>query len=126
MHIRIQQIATAALVFFLALPGNSYAVNPDLGYLTTATREVGSVVALLLPFVTAVALLLFFWGLAVFIFSAGDDEGRRKGRQRMIWGIIALFVIVSVWGIVQIVRVLTGTQGSGETAPAPTVGNLPT
>jgi hypothetical protein len=107
------------------LPYALYAQEPDLTYLTTGTREIGSVVALLIPFVVAIALLLFFWGLATFILAAGEDEGRRKGRQRMIWGVIALFVIISVWGIVAIIRQVTGTAGAPELAVPPGIGNLP-
>lgn len=55
----------------------------------------------LLPIVIALALLYFFWGLAKFILSSGgDEEERTKGKNIMLWGIIAFFVMVSVWGIV--------------------------
>lgn len=50
------------------------------------------------------ALVVFFWGLAVFIFR-GDSEGNKeKGRNIMVWGIVALFIMVSVWGIIGIVQ----------------------
>lgn len=56
------------------------------------------------PFLIGIGLMLFFWGLAKFILaqSAGDQQGISGGRQLMIWGIVALFVMVSIWGIVQI------------------------
>ncbi len=50
------------------------------------------------------ALLVFFWGIAVFIFR-GDSEGNKeRGRNIMIWGVIALFVMISVWGIIDLVQ----------------------
>lgn len=55
-----------------------------------------------IPIVAGIALLVFFWGLAQVIFKADDEDARIKGRQVMIWGIIALFVMVSVWGIVNL------------------------
>jgi hypothetical protein len=73
--------------------------NPSNTYLGQFIKEVGSLVKLALPLVAAVALLYFFWGVAVFIFKADNDKAREEGKQKMLWGIVALFVMVSVWGI---------------------------
>lgn len=54
------------------------------------------------------ALLLFFWGLAEFILKAGSEDGRTKGKQHMLWGIIGIFVMSGVYGILGI---LAGTFG---------------
>src|SRR3990167_2243072 len=40
--------------------------------------------------VVALALLFFFWGLSKFILQAGSDEGRKEGRNIMLWGIVAV------------------------------------
>lgn len=51
--------------------------------------------------VVAIALLYFFWGLAKFLFRIGGDEKAvEEGKRIMKWGIIALFVMIFVWGIV--------------------------
>jgi hypothetical protein len=34
-----------------------------------------------------------------FIAAAGDAKSHANGRQLMVWGSIALFVLVSIWGI---------------------------
>jgi len=52
----------------------------------------------------ALALLYFFWGIALFILNAANEEARTTGRQKMIWGIIGLFVIISIWGILAVVN----------------------
>lgn len=54
--------------------------------------------------VVALALLFFFWGLANFILYASDDKKREEGKNIMIWGIVALFVMISVWGIVAVLQ----------------------
>ncbi|MGM0482456.1 MAG: hypothetical protein ACQEP6_01145 [Patescibacteria group bacterium] len=56
-------------------------------------------------FLFAVALLVFLWGMAKFILKADSDTEREKGKQVMIWGLIALFVMLSVWGIVHIITI---------------------
>lgn len=54
-----------------------------------------------LPVVLALALLVFFKGLAAFIAKSGDAKSHAEGKSLMIWGLIALFVMVSVFGILQ-------------------------
>ncbi|OHA94715.1 MAG: hypothetical protein A3C62_00100 [Candidatus Zambryskibacteria bacterium RIFCSPHIGHO2_02_FULL_39_16] len=57
-----------------------------------------------LPVVVGFALLAFFWGLAKFIFRVGGDEKAvEEGKNLMIWGVIALFVMISIWGIIAFV-----------------------
>lgn len=62
----------------------------------------------LLPFIIKyaiwIAVLVFFWGLVKFLFKAGDEKSHEEGRNRMIWGIIALFVLTSIWGIVYYIQ----------------------
>lgn len=58
----------------------------------------------LIPLSVAAAVLVFFWGLVVFIFNAGNEDKRKEGRQVMLWGIVALFVMVSIWGLVRILQ----------------------
>jgi len=50
------------------------------------------------------AVLMFFWGLAIFILKSGDPEEIKKAKKMMTWSIIALFLMVSVWGVVKIMQ----------------------
>jgi hypothetical protein len=54
----------------------------------------------LLPVVAGMTLLVFFWGLAKFIARVGGDvKAVEEGKNLMIWGIVGLFVMISIWGI---------------------------
>ncbi len=64
--------------------------------------SIGDIVNLLIPIVFALALLYFFWGLAKYILASG--EGKEEGRNTMIWGVVALFVMASIWGIVRFIQ----------------------
>jgi len=56
----------------------------------------------LIPVLILVAVVTFMSGIVKFL-SAGDNEEKRQaGRQVMIYGIIILFVMVSIWGFVNI------------------------
>jgi len=66
---------------------------------------VGSLVNLLIIILIGIALIVFFWGLVKFIIRPGGDEKAVEGGKRlMIWGVVALFVMLSVWGIVGLVQ----------------------
>ena len=72
----------------------------------TGTRgfilRIMDLVELLIVLVAALALLAFFFGLMKFIFKVGGDEKAiEQGRNLMKWGVIALFVMMSVWGIIR-------------------------
>lgn len=67
------------------------------------------------PIVVALALLYFFYGLAKFILYSDDEAKRKENRNIMVWGIIALFVMVSIWGIINVLlNTFIDTQGGEE------------
>jgi len=72
-----------------------------------------------MPIIISLAVLYFVWNVFLFV-GAGDDEEKRKAaRGKMIFGIIAIFVMVSVWGLVNI---LVNTFGlSNVTVSAPDI-----
>lgn len=55
----------------------------------------------LLVLLIALALLVFFKGLVSFIAKSGDAKSHQDGKNLMIWGLVGLFVMVSVFGILQ-------------------------
>lgn len=55
-------------------------------------------------FIMSAAMLVFFWGVARFVLASGDASKVKEGRVFMAWGIIGLFVMVSLWGIVKFVQ----------------------
>ncbi len=56
------------------------------------------------PVLFALAFVVFLWGVVQFIMNSADEAERAKGKQFMLWGIIGLFVMFSVWGLVSIIQ----------------------
>lgn len=50
--------------------------------------------------VLTLVIIFFFWGIGKFILNAGDSKLKEEGKQRMLWGIIAVFVVLSLFGLV--------------------------
>lgn len=87
----------------------------------TILLQVQNILDIVIPIVMTLALLYFFWGLANYILGTGDEEKRKAGREMMIYGIIALFVMAAVWGLV---GVIGRTFNVSTTGGAPNSGNL--
>ena len=88
------------------------------GVLTIA----GNLIATATPIVVALALVYFFWGLANYILSSGDDK-KKEAINVMIYGIIALFVMVSVWGIINVLQDTFSVGGTQQITP-PSVNGI--
>jgi TRAP-type C4-dicarboxylate transport system permease small subunit len=62
------------------------------------------ITSILIPLAFALCLLYFFWGIAKYIRGAGDEKAVEEGRRIMVWGVVALFVVSSIWGIIVFIR----------------------
>jgi hypothetical protein len=92
-----------------------------------ATKDVGGFVGLfgiiissLIPIASMLAILFFFYGLALYILKAGDPDSAAEGKSIMIWGIIALFIMVSIYGIIGFIQRSSGTDQAGTDIPVMT------
>ena len=50
-----------------------------------------------------VAVVVFFFGIAQFIWKADSDTDRETGKRSIGYGIIGLFIMISVYGILRFV-----------------------
>jgi len=80
------------------------------GYICAARTVIGY----LIPIAFGLAVVFFFYGMLKFMMASGDEKALAEGRQVMLWGIIAIFIGVSVWGIVALFsQIFLGTPGTG-------------
>lgn len=54
------------------------------------------------PLLVTLAVTGFIYGIVKFFMNPDNEEGRKKGKSFMMWGLVTLFVIVSIWGLVGI------------------------
>lgn len=67
---------------------------------------------IIVPAIFAIAFLVFIWGMFKTFILGGDDEGEQsKGKQLMFYAIIGFVVMVSLWGIVNLVAQSFGFSG---------------
>lgn len=63
------------------------------------------IINLILPVLTALALVLFLYSCFRYVLKASESHGKGAEREAIIWGLVALFVLVSVWGILRVMCV---------------------
>jgi len=80
---------------------------------TEFVRSITNIINTIIPLLVAVAVLIFIYGVLKYILAGTDDAAKRtEARGFMIWGIVAIFVMVSVWGLVGILSKASGVEGT--------------
>ncbi len=74
-----------------------------------STGIIGALNTIVVPIIFALAFAVFVWGVAKYFFirptglgSYGERGGYAEGRQFILWGIIGMVVLFSVWGFVNL------------------------
>lgn len=99
----------APLMAFAQTTGGTPTVCTG-GQITTIQSficKLNEILGALLPFLIALGVLYFVWGVITYMI-ASDEEAKSAGRNRVVFGIIGLVVIVGLWGLV---RIVTNTFG---------------
>ena len=70
----------------------------------------------LIPFLAALAFFLFMLGVAKYIRSSGSEKDAKDSKNLLIWGIVGIFILVTIWGIISFMRSELGF-GAGVVLP---------
>ncbi len=83
----------------LLLPAIALAAPTDFKSLVKIFTDL---LGLAVPVVASLAVLFFFWGIAKYIFSAGSEDQKKEAKNVMTWGLVAIFVMTSFYGILKL------------------------
>ncbi len=113
---------TSGTLAALALPLVSSAAISNVS--DVGSFVINTINNILVPVLFAVAFIVFLWGaFETFIWGANSEDVKEKGKNLMLWGLIGFFVMVSVWGLVNI---FSGTvsfgNNTGPTGGTPSAG----
>ena len=56
----------------------------------------------IIPFIIGLTVFIILWGIFTYITHAAEEEKRAEARQFIIWGIIGVFFMLSIWGFVNL------------------------
>ena len=90
--------------------------------LASVVSSIIGIINTIIPVLATLALVIFLWSGVRYIMTAEETKGKGPQRDALLWGLIALFVLFSIWGILGILQnTLLGntTGGSGPATGAP-------
>lgn len=92
------------------------ALAPSLAFARSISDIISGtirpIIDIVVPLLIAVAVVIFLYGVVRYMTSGSDDEKRKEARSVMLYGIIGLFVMVSIWGLVSILSDTLGLNTS--------------
>jgi len=89
------------IIISFAFPAISFAQAGPNDLQETAKMFYNTSVNLLIPLAFSAGVFFFMWRGAVYIFSSGSEEAKTEGRRVLTFGVIALFAMASIWGIIR-------------------------
>lgn len=113
-HVRFSSfVASIVCGALLAAPSFVFAANPSGGFTTLGTMIntfTTTVVKALGSLFIALGVVAFFYGMVEFIWAQRDGNGEKakKSKSFMVWGLVGVFVMVSVWGIIKYFQTIFG------------------
>ncbi len=116
----ISPVATYLILFNISFAATAGSGSCSISGMTTLKDivikfVVGCILARLVYLIIAVAVFVFLFGIFKFIRSEGDDK--QAGRELMFWGIVGIFVMISVWGLVAILQGTFNLSGNYDITP---------
>src|SRR3989338_6733897 len=76
----------------------------------------------IVPVIFTIALLVFLFGVAkAYFFNPNSDAERAKGHKLIFWGVIGFAVMLSIWGLVNLMRTIVGLEGDATNPNPPTI-----
>lgn len=102
----------------IVAPFMALATPPDGVPVTgpTVFNLLGTITAIMnvvIPILITLAVLYTIWGVIKYA-TAKESDDQAEGRRVIISGIIGLFVIVSIWGLVAVINSTFGINQGGQ------------
>ncbi|MCX6820159.1 MAG: hypothetical protein NT019_02675 [Candidatus Adlerbacteria bacterium] len=122
----MKKLSLASSLLLLAAPLAAFAQfsqqvpgSVQSGSIVALILTAKQIVGLLIPILIAIAVIAFFWGLVKYVWGQGKDTA--AGKNTMIAGLASLFVMVTLYGILQFAASALGVSTTQGTLLAPKV-----
>lgn len=99
-------------------PSAAFAAGGLEGAMSKILSLINTVV---IPFIFALAVVWFLWGVFLYVKSAGEDGDKKKGQGVMLWGIVGIAVMASVYALVNLLKdtIVSTTDSDNNTIVLP-------
>lgn len=113
----MKKIIASSIIFFSsfmvaqAVSTANTAITTGSTNVNQLSNQVKSYFNLAIELMIAAAFLYVVWSAFKFATAGGDEDRRKEGQQGIIYGVIGVVVMLSVWGLVALVTGSTGLTG---------------
>lgn len=101
--------SVASIIGLLPIAAFAQYTRVDTRFIDSVIDLVTTLIKFAFPALTAVAVIVFIYTLIRYILAPADQK--EKDRKGLIYSLFALFIIVSLFGILRLMQTITGTQG---------------
>jgi predicted membrane channel-forming protein YqfA (hemolysin III family) len=91
-----------AISTFLATFAPLAAFAQNQGLQNILVNNIQPLLNAIIPILITIGVVYFIWGIVQYVI-ADDEKAKDAGKNRMMWGLIGLFVIVTFWGLIQVI-----------------------
>ena len=104
-------------------PGNQIGGGTEPTVTTLLGRARG-VLDALIPFIIGLAIFVILWGIFTYITKAADEEKRAEAKRFIIYGLLGVFFMISIWGFVTILINTFSVEQRIQSGDIPTVPEI--
>ena len=88
-----------SLTLFLLVFSIAFAVDDAASFIDNLTDNL---VPPIVRLIFALAIVYFLWGVVQYVLYPDEETKKKEGKEKIIWGLIALTVMFSVYALVSI------------------------
>lgn len=93
---------------FMIIPLAAYSASPDSGPVNSVFESMLNLLNVLTQIGIVTAFVVFGWGIVRLITAANNPAVLKQAKGILWWGIIGLFVLASLFGIVSFIKIYIG------------------
>ena len=107
-----------SVFYFFSFFLSKTSANVGVDNINTGIENIGSIVITanktiagpVILFLSGICAVVFLYFLITFLIhrNKGDDTQLGKDKKNLLWSMVALFILVTIWGIIQIAQGLIG------------------
>ena len=120
---RFNRIVSAFAIIAIAIPLIASAAATADDIITPIANNVLKLVRVLVLIVFVLAIVAFGWGIVQFIFAGGDPSAIGKAKSFLLWGVIGMAVMASLFGLITFLQQYFGVNAGGLNILPPIVAN---
>ena len=107
-------VVPAFAIIAIALPLIASAAGTAQDIVTPIAKNILDLSRMLTLVVFVLAGVAFGWGIVQFIIAAGDPAAVTKAKGFLLWGVIGMAVMASLFGLIQYLQQYFGVTGGGQ------------